>query len=338
MRRLPALVVLLGAFAARAFQGENGAHPDIARLEAGLHPYAGHVTCAAGPTVEGIDVSHWDGAIDWAKVAGSGRKFGIAKATEGVNYVDPTYAGHWAAMKHAGVVRGAYHFFRPADSGLQQADWYLSTVGALAPGDLPPVLDWEAIDGIASAAAIKEVQAFVDRIHSRTGLTTLVYTSERVMGELGHPVQFSGLPLWDANWGVSCPNIPSAWPAWTFWQYSATGAVPGITGDVDLNVYNGTAAQLGAITVPAPGDGGPLDGGAADAGPLDGGAADAGPPGLDAGAPDGSTGGSADGGELPGANLAQTGCSASGSGSALAALFLLAAACGRRRRSRRLNR
>jgi lysozyme len=210
MRRLPAVLLLLGALAARAFVSESeGPHPDVAALERNFVPFAGHSVCAAGTTIEGIDVSHWDGTIDWTKVAGSGRKFGIAKATEGTTFVDNTFATHWAAMKQVGIVRGAYHFFRPALDGAQQADWYLATVGAFAKGDLPAVLDWEAIDGIAAADAVAQVQAFVNRVHAKTGQTTIVYTSARVLDQVGDPTQFTALPLWDANWGVTCPSIPT---------------------------------------------------------------------------------------------------------------------------------
>ncbi len=368
-RRLLGILVALGALAARG-QEQDSLHPGISLGESqGPGPVGAATVCAAGPTLAGVDVSHYDGAIDWGKVAASGRAFAIAKATEGITFVDPQFQANWAGIKAARMVRGAYHFFRPADGGVKQADWFLSKVGAFAAGDLPPILDWEVTDGVASAIDVQEVQDFIDEVRSRTGLTTIIYTSARFLATVGNPSQFHTVPLWDAHWGVSCPDIPSAWPAWTFWQYSATGVVPGIGPSVDLNVFNGTEAQLLALTGAGGGphadagvsdagaahdggaepDAGATDGGPADAGTLDagadGGAHDAGLPdsGLpDAGLPDGgSDGGSAhgDAGVSPGSDAGATlhnevavGCGSAGGVPAGLALLLVAAAALRRRR------
>src|SRR5580765_6643007 len=91
--------------------------------------------CAAGATVTGIDVSHYQGTVDWAKVAASGRKFGIAKATEGTGYVDASFAANWAAMANAGVIRGAYHYFHANLDPVTQAQHFVNTMGALGAGD-----------------------------------------------------------------------------------------------------------------------------------------------------------------------------------------------------------
>ena len=247
-------------------------HPGVER---GPMPSSALTVCAAGPTVKGVDVSHWEGAIDWNKVAASGQAFGIAKATEGLTFKDPLFQANYAAIQAAGMVRGAYHFFRPADDGTQQADFFLRTVGSFAEGDLPPILDWEVTDGVASAIDVSGVQAFVDEIHARTGLTTILYTSASFLGTVGNPGQFGNLlPLWDAHWNVTCPSIPSSWTTWTFWQYASTAVVPGIDGGVDVNEFNGTLDQLKAMTGPGepattPDAGTPDAGVVEDAGPLD---------------------------------------------------------------------
>ena len=190
-------------------------HPGVER---GPMPSSAATVCASGPTVKGVDISHWQGAIDWNKVAASGQAFGITKATEGVTFKDPLFQTNWAGINAAGMVRGAYHFFRPADSGIQQADFFLRTVGTFAEGDLPPILDWEVTDNVSNAVDVSEVQDFVDEVRARTGLTTILYTSARFLGTVGNPTQFGNLlPLWDANWNVSCPNIPGSWTKWTFW-------------------------------------------------------------------------------------------------------------------------
>src|SRR5207248_3297338 len=123
--------------------------------------------------------------------------------------------------------------------------------GPMPEGDLPPILDWEVTDNVSNAVDVSEVQDFVDEVHARTGLTTILYTSARFLGTVGNPTQFGNLlPLWDANWNVSCPNIPSSWTKWTFWQNADNGVIPGINGGVDTNYFNGTLAQLQAMTGP----------------------------------------------------------------------------------------
>jgi lysozyme len=263
-----------------ACEPDTRGHPGVDR---GPIPSSALTVCAAGPTVKGVDVSHWNGAIDWTRAAASGQSFGIAKATEGVTFKDPSFQGNWAGMKSAGLVRGAYHFFRPVDDGAQQADFFLQTVGALGEGDLPPILDWEVTDSVSNAVDVAAVQQFVDEVRARTGLKTIVYTSASFLATVGNPTQFGNVvPLWDAHWGVTCPNIPNSWSNWTFWQYADNGSVPGIGGGVDLDSFNGTLADLVAMTGPgettAPPDAGAPDAGyAEDAGALD---SDGGPPSI----------------------------------------------------------
>ena len=133
MRRLLALASSL--FAACG-GGSDEWHPGVERGEL---PSSALTVCAGGPTVKGVDVSHWDGAIDWVKLAGAGQSFGIAKATEGVTFVDPMFQANWTAIKAAGLVRGAYHFFRPASGGgVQQARFFLGKVAASPPGTCRP--------------------------------------------------------------------------------------------------------------------------------------------------------------------------------------------------------
>ena len=98
-------------------------------------------SCASGTTLKGVDVSSYQGTINWSSARADGITFGFAKATEGETIADSTFAGNWAGMKAAGVVRGAYHFFHPNESATAQADFVLSKVGTLEAGDLPVVLD-----------------------------------------------------------------------------------------------------------------------------------------------------------------------------------------------------
>lgn len=232
--------------------------------------------CAAGPVVKGIDMSHYDGTIDWAKVKASGIDFAFMKATEGTTFVDPQLATNWKDAGAAGVIRGAYHFLRPAVDATAQADFFVATAGAPAAGDLPLALDLEVTDNLSGAAVATAAQTFVERVQAKTGRVPVVYTSARFWTSIGSPAPspFQPYGLWDAQWTTDCPTLPPAWMTWTFWQYSSTGTIPGIAGsaNVDLDEYNGSLASLQGY-VGAGGDGGSDDGGSDDGGVSD----DAGP-------------------------------------------------------------
>lgn len=242
--------------------------------------------CARGPVVQGIDVSHYDGTIDWAAVAGAGIGFAFMKATEGTAFVDAQLAANWKGAGAHGLVRGAYHFFRPSVDATAQADFFVATAGKPAPGDLPLTLDLETDDGLPAAQVADAARTFLARVAADSGRTPIVYTSVRFFGTvLGSPSGFDGYTLWDAQWTSACPNVPSPpWSAWTFWQYSATGTVAGISGsaNVDLDEFDGTLDDLRAFAAgpaSAP-DGGNSDGGSgssSDGGVGDGGLAGARP-------------------------------------------------------------
>jgi lysozyme len=148
-------------------------------------------------------------------------------------------------MKAAGVVRGAYHFFHPNESATTQANFVLSTVGALEAGDLPIVLDFEVLDGVSEATAVADALTFLETVTSATGKTAILYMSSEFLA--GSYPALSKYTLWVANYGVSCPGLPSEWPAWSFWQNSDSGEVSGISGSTDTDVFNGSLAALTAL-------------------------------------------------------------------------------------------
>jgi lysozyme len=212
--------------------------------------------CPGADTVPGIDVSHWNGAIDWALVADAGVRWAYAKATESTSYSDPTFETHWAGMKRAGVLRGAYHFFHPDVDGRTQAAAFLAAVGELEPGDLPPMLDWESTTSVSGAAAASRAQDFIDEVRAATGRTTLVYTSPGLWARFGIPTSFDAQPLWVAHYLYCtsgpgcCPTVPSGWTGWAAWQWSDQGRIAGIPdSEVDLDLFNGTLDELRALTV-----------------------------------------------------------------------------------------
>jgi lysozyme len=207
------------------------------------------VTCAAGSTIKGVDVSHFDGTIDWAAARRDGVTFAIIKATEGTSFVDNRFTANWANTRANGIVHGAYHFFRPKSDPVAQADFFVQTAGSPKSGELPPVIDLEVTDGLSAAQVAAGARTFLQRVQQRTGRVPMIYTSVRVFNSLlGGPSGFNPYPLWVANWNVRCPNIPNPpWTRWTFWQSSATGTVAGFSDPVDVDSFNGTSADLMAF-------------------------------------------------------------------------------------------
>jgi len=214
--------------------------------------------------VPGIDVSHWQGGINWPSVATAGKKFAFQKATESIDYIDPTLATNMTGGKNAGVLMGVYHFGRPstaAGDAVAEADWFVDRAGQyMMPGHLPPVLDLEDGASLTATQLSNWVQQFENRVFDRAGVTPIIYcNSNYAINELTSAVSI--YPLWIANWGagngdpMTTGSPPcGVWGAgnWDFWQYSSTGAVSGISGNVDLDVFNGTLAQLQAMVIPNP--------------------------------------------------------------------------------------
>lgn len=203
-------------------------------------------SCASGTTLKGVDVSSYQGSINWSAAKSSGITFGFAKATEGETWVDSTFASNWSGMKSAGVVRGAYHFFHPNVSATVQANHVLSTVGTLEAGDLPIVLDFEVLDGVSESSAVADAVTFMHAVTQATGKTAILYMSSGFLG--GSYPALSNYTLWVANYGESCPGLPSEWPKWSFWQNSDSGNVSGISGGTDTDEFNGPLSALLALT------------------------------------------------------------------------------------------
>lgn len=201
------------------------------------------VVCPNGPTVEGIDVSEFQGDIDWGQVAGSGRGFAIARIDDGT-YLDPKFDKNWPAMKQAGLIRGAYQFFEPADDPSALADIVLQKVGKLGPGDLPVTLDAEVTGGQSAATITANIHVWVDKVTAGTGKPPMIYTGKYFWNDNVGSADFANLPLWLAAYVKPCPDTPNAWPGWLFWQYNDNGQIPGISGNTDIDVFNGDENAL----------------------------------------------------------------------------------------------
>lgn len=204
-----------------------------------------------GPTyLRGIDVSNWQGAVDWPAVKASGRVFAFAKASEGVDYVDPTMAQNRRGMAAAGLtLRGLYHYAHPGlNTPAQEAQHFLSTVGPLAGGEVP-VLDLEVEGGpdVGSWAA-----QWLGAVQQATGRRPLLYSNAYYLSNTA-TASLTQYPLWVATWGVNDGTVPASppdigrWDHWTFWQYTSKASVPGVTGQCDASLFAGSMADLAAL-------------------------------------------------------------------------------------------
>ena len=216
---------------------------------------------AATARAKGIDVSNWNGAINWTKVAKAGYRFAFAKATEGTAYSDKTYTTNRNGSEGAGLVFGAYHFARPGGTSLaavtsgaiKQANHFLAVAGP-QPGELPPVLDLEKTGSLSKQRLLAWTLAWLGQVTARTGVEPVVYTSPVFWkGNLGDSTAAAavGTGLWIAHWTSNAkPLVPAQnWngDGWSFWQWTNCLSVPGIDHCTDGDRLNGTDLSSVAI-------------------------------------------------------------------------------------------
>ncbi len=201
--------------------------------------------------VQGIDVSHWQGSIDWSRVKASGNQFVFIKATEGKSYQDKQFLVNVNGARAAGMLVGAYHFVNAvnvADAKLEAANFVsrLQEAGGAKRFELPPVMDYESNPGNLSQSAINSVAiAFLQEVERLSGRKPIVYTGNAFAQNFSSAL--SSYDLWIARYSnTRVPDDAPAWKAWHFWQYTDSGQVSGISGGVDLNVYRGTLDDLKA--------------------------------------------------------------------------------------------
>jgi lysozyme len=204
----------------------------------------GSIVCPGPTTLPGIDVSEFQGTIDWNAVAASGVQFAFTRVSDGLT-PDSAFSVNYSAIKAAGMVRGAYQFFEPGQDPASQAALLLQSIGPLGIGDLPPVLDVEITGGQSPAQLAADIQTWVNAVQQAIGRTPMIYTGTPFWNSaVALNNSFSAEPLWIAGIGVGCPNLPSIWHNWVFWQFSDTGSVPGVSTLTDLDEFNGSLMDL----------------------------------------------------------------------------------------------
>jgi GH25 family lysozyme M1 (1,4-beta-N-acetylmuramidase) len=224
----------------------------------------------AGTKAAGIDVSRFQGGIDWPSVAGAGIDFAYVQASRGSGAdctvkpaqcgPDPYFAANRLAAESAGVRVGAYHraFVSGATAAearadaLAEANIFIAGVGSLQHGELIPVLDAESpFTGMTSASLRTWIRVFVKRVTRKLGRKPMIYTNASSWAATGNTTEFARAryPLWVAEWGVSRPSVPAGnWGGrgYSVWQYTSSGSVPGISGRVDMDRLG---KKLGKIIV-----------------------------------------------------------------------------------------
>ncbi len=196
--------------------------------------------------VHGVDVSRWQGDIEWPKLRTQGANFVWIKATDGGDHLDPMFRTNWNAAALAGVPRGAYHFFYWCRTASSQADWFIRNVPKTR-GALPPVLDveWNHMSECKKRPSrenvLEKMQVFMDRLEKHYGQRPIIYTAPDFYRD-----NLKGAFPNHAFWLRSVAAHPSkVYPGreWVFWQYSGSGLSHGVDERIDLNVFGGTESQ-----------------------------------------------------------------------------------------------
>ena len=195
---------------------------------------------------KGIDVSHYQGDIQWDKVVENGNAFAIAKATGGESYVDPDFVHNWYEIRRHELIRGAYHFFYAGDDPEVQAQHFLDTVGKFRDSDLPPILDIEITDQVDSETLQQRALTWLQNVEKESNRKPIIYTDLAFAQEYLKDSEFGQYYLWLADYRAENPQVPNPWKnkQWFLLQYSEDGQVDGVMGNVDLNHYQGSIENL----------------------------------------------------------------------------------------------
>lgn len=197
--------------------------------------------------VHGIDVARFQDHIDWSAAKRAGVSFVFIKATEGGDFFDPMFDSHWHGARRAGIPRGAYHFYYFCRPAKEQAAWFIRNVPRRT-GTLPPVLDMEwnphsptCVKRPPAAEVRRQARIYLSIIEKHYGQRPIIYTTPEFyhQNEMG---KLPGVEFWLRS--VARP-LDQVYPDqhWMFWQYTGTGIVPGVRGDVDINVFRGSEAE-----------------------------------------------------------------------------------------------
>lgn len=235
---LAAAIALLGGCV--AMEGHYPAKGDA-------RPHAGVAQAHSYP-IHGIDISRWQGEIDWTAVKRAGTRFVFMKATEGGDHIDPSFERNWEGARRAGIPRGAYHFVYWCRPAHEQALWFKQHIPS-DPDALPPVLDVEwnghsrsCPKKIDPDLAREKIRLMLTELEQLTGKKPVIYTDITFHKDVLEG-QFNDYPYWIRS-TAALPEARYENRPWAFWQFTTTGRVPGIKGDVDRNAFYGNEGEF----------------------------------------------------------------------------------------------
>ena len=202
-----------------------------------------------GFKVHGIDISHYQGDINWKMLEQTRQgqfpvQFIFMKATEGGDYSDKRFVANFDSAKAHGFIRGAYHFYNPKTDADKQADFFINSV-KLEPGDLPPVLDIEK-KGKDIPKLQADLKHWLRRIENHYGVKPIIYASYKFKTKYLNDSVFNSYPYWIAHYYVDSVQYKGDWE---FWQHTDVGTLPGIKEQVDMNIFNGGLEGLNALRI-----------------------------------------------------------------------------------------
>ena len=214
----------------------------------------GDVSYPEGYEIHGIDISHHQGKIDWQELKDKGVidkfpiRFVMIKATEGASQIDENFRENFYQAREHGFTRGAYHFYSVHSSAADQARFFISKV-KLENGDLPPVLDVEHKPKKQTDEEFKaSVLEWLQIVERHYGVKPIIYTYYKFKTRYLNDPIFDDYPYWIAHYYVDQVEYDGPWK---FWQHTDVGRLPGIKGDVDFNIYNGSFYDLRKLTIGA---------------------------------------------------------------------------------------
>jgi lysozyme len=201
-------------------------------------------------SVFGIDVSQYQADIDWQTLTNKQKiDFVFIRATAGINHLDRKFIKNWSGAKQSNIIRGAYHYYRPDENSTEQAKFFIKNV-VLEQGDFPPVLDIEKYSRVQSLTSLKNgLLNWLRIVEEHYGVTPILYSYNKFyVGALADDKRFEKYPVWIAWYNLQA-NPSSVIKSWVFWQFTDKGQFEGITGDVDVNVFNGKKHELDGLRI-----------------------------------------------------------------------------------------
>lgn len=204
-----------------------------------------------GYEIRGIDISHYQGKIDWDKLENamierSPIRFIVMKATEGSSRIDPSFKDNFGQAREYGYIRGAYHFWSNKSSARSQAYFFLNNV-PLESGDLPPVLDIEHKPTNKNLEEFqRDILTWLHIVEDKYHVKPIIYTYYKFKINYLSSAVFDDYPYWIAHYYVDKIEYKGEWK---FWQHTDAGKLPGIKGYVDFDIYNGSFYDLKKLTI-----------------------------------------------------------------------------------------